>query len=104
MLSLKVRSASRRAWETLHARHCGHHRAACRVGAGARCGSHVGSLEALNGFGSNPGNLKAFIHIPGGLAPNAPLASGWSELADEQGFALLYPEQQRSNNANGCFN
>jgi poly(hydroxyalkanoate) depolymerase family esterase len=31
-------------------------------------------------------------------------ASGWSQLADEQGFALLYAEQQRTNNANGCFN
>jgi poly(hydroxyalkanoate) depolymerase family esterase len=30
--------------------------------------------------------------------------SGWSRLADEQGFALLYPEQQRGNNANLCFN
>ena len=30
--------------------------------------------------------------------------SGWSRLADEQGFVLLYPEQQRGNNANLCFN
>lgn len=77
-------------------------------------------LRPLQGFGSNPGALLAHVHIPSDLAPNAPLvvvlhgctqsaagydrASGWSQLADEQGFALLYPEQQRANNANGCFN
>jgi poly(hydroxyalkanoate) depolymerase family esterase len=77
-------------------------------------------LGPLERFGSNPGALKAFVHMPKTLAPNAPLvvvlhgctqsaagydrASGWSQLADELGFGLLYPEQQRSNNANGCFN
>jgi feruloyl esterase len=30
--------------------------------------------------------------------------AGWSTLADRYGFALLVPEQQRSNNPNGCFN
>lgn len=30
--------------------------------------------------------------------------SGWSRLADRHGFALLFPEQQRSNNPNLCFN
>jgi poly(hydroxyalkanoate) depolymerase family esterase len=30
--------------------------------------------------------------------------SGWSRLADSAGFALLFPEQQRANNANLCFN
>ena len=30
--------------------------------------------------------------------------AGWSTLADRYGFALLMPEQQRSNNPNGCFN
>ena len=32
------------------------------------------------------------------------LGAGWSTLADRFGFALLLPEQQRSNNPNGCFN
>jgi feruloyl esterase len=30
--------------------------------------------------------------------------AGWSTLADRYGFALLVPEQQKSNNPNGCFN
>ncbi len=64
--------------------------------------------------------MLAHVYVPTSLPENAPLvvvlhgctqsaaaydhASGWSELADEQGFVLLYPEQQRANNANGCFN
>lgn len=70
--------------------------------------------------GANPGQLAARIHIPEGLESGAPLVvvlhgctqtaagydhgSGWSTLADDHGFALLYPEQQRGNNANLCFN
>lgn len=77
-------------------------------------------LSDLAGFGANPGNLKARIYVPAGLGKNAPLVvvlhgctqsaalydqgSGWSRLADRQGFALLFPEQQRSNNPNLCFN
>ncbi len=77
-------------------------------------------LKDLTGFGSNPGTLKAKAYIPANLPENAPLVvvlhgctqtaagydlcSGWSALADEYGFVLLYPEQQRSNNANLCFN
>ena len=30
--------------------------------------------------------------------------SGWSQLADQAGFALLFAEQQRANNPNLCFN
>jgi poly(hydroxyalkanoate) depolymerase family esterase len=30
--------------------------------------------------------------------------TGWSALADAYGFAVLFPEQQPSNNANLCFN
>ena len=92
--------------------------AAARIGATGDGGSTP--LCALQDFGSNPGALRAYVHIPVDLAANAPLvvvlhgctqtaagydrASGWSQFADEQGFGLLYPEQQRSNNANGCFN
>ncbi|MBH0236377.1 extracellular catalytic domain type 1 short-chain-length polyhydroxyalkanoate depolymerase [Methylobrevis albus] len=77
-------------------------------------------LKDLGDFGSNPGALKARIHVPAGLPDDAPLVvvlhgctqnadgydagAGWSELADEAGFAVLYPEQDRSNNPNLCFN
>jgi poly(hydroxyalkanoate) depolymerase family esterase len=77
-------------------------------------------LADLAAFGSNPGGLRARFYVPDGLPKNAPMVvvlhgctqtaagydhgSGWSDLADRQGFALLFPEQQRSNNANLCFN
>lgn len=77
-------------------------------------------LSALTGFGSNPGALKAQFYLPEHLPHGAPLVvvlhgctqnaagydhhAGWSRLADEAGFAVLYPEQQRSNNPNLCFN
>ena len=77
-------------------------------------------LSDLTGFGSNPGALRARTYIPEGLAKGAPLVvvlhgctqnaarydagSGWSELADRHGFALLYPEQTPANNPNLCFN
>ena len=71
-------------------------------------------------FGSNPGNLRMFGYRPPILADNPALVvvlhgctqtaagydlgAGWSTLADRYGFVLLLPEQQRSNNPNGCFN
>ncbi|MGO4837891.1 PHB depolymerase family esterase, partial [Rhizobiaceae sp. 2RAB30] len=77
-------------------------------------------MTELGAFGPNPGMLKAHTHVPGNLAKGAPLVvvlhgctqtaaayddgSGWSRLADDYGFALLYPEQQRANNPNLCFN
>ena len=77
-------------------------------------------LSDVAAFGTNPGNLRARIHVPERLAAGAPLVvvlhgctqsaagydegSGWSHLADRHGFALLFPEQQRANNSNLCFN
>lgn len=77
-------------------------------------------LRESYGFGSNPGNLRMFGYRPSALADNPALVvvlhgctqtaagydvgAGWSTLADRYGFALLLPEQQRSNNPNGCFN
>lgn len=77
-------------------------------------------LAGLTGFGTNPGDLRAKIHVPENLAANAPLVvvlhgctqtaedynrgSGWSTLADREGFALLFAEQARGNNSNLCFN
>src|SRR6266852_6978099 len=77
-------------------------------------------LQEVDGFGSNPGNLRMFGYLPSRLEANPALVvvlhgctqsaagydhgAGWSTLADRYGFALLLPEQQRSNNPNGCFN
>ena len=77
-------------------------------------------LSEIARYGSNPGGLKAWLFLPTIMPPNAPLVvalhgctqnaegyaagSGWSQLAERQGFAVLYPEQQRSNNANLCYN
>lgn len=77
-------------------------------------------LTPLTDFGSDPGALGAYCYIPADLAPGAPLVvvlhgctqnaagydlgSGWTTLADRDGFAVLYPEQRRSNNMNLCFN
>jgi poly(hydroxyalkanoate) depolymerase family esterase len=77
-------------------------------------------LSPLEGVRDNPGNLRALCYVPEGLEAPAPLVvvlhgctqdaavydhgSGWSTLADRHGFALLFPEQQRANNAMLCFN
>ena len=77
-------------------------------------------LADLDGFGRNPGNLRARVHVPATLAPRPALVvvlhgctqnaagydlgSGWSRLADEQGFVVLFPEQKSANNPNRCFN
>lgn len=84
---------------------------------------HEGQASRLRDFewqGANPGNLKAKAYLPIGLEGNRPLVvvlhgctqtaagydrgSGWSTLADQAQFALLFPEQQRINNPNLCFN
>jgi poly(hydroxyalkanoate) depolymerase family esterase len=83
-------------------------------------GSPPGHLQEIRNFGSNPGALRMFIHLPPQISDDCALVvvlhgcaqsaagydfgAGWSTLADRFGFALLLPEQQRSNNPNGCFN
>lgn len=77
-------------------------------------------LVPFTDFGRNPGDLDALIHVPGDLPPDSPLVvvlhgctqtaegydhgSGWSDLADACGFAVLYAQQKRANNPNLCFN
>lgn len=69
--------------------------------------------------GRNPGQLKAWTYVPD-IVRRPPLVvvlhgckqtaarydrgAGWSQLADQAGFALLFPEQQRQNNPSRCFN
>jgi poly(hydroxyalkanoate) depolymerase family esterase len=48
--------------------------------------------------------LVVVLHGCGQTAAGYDLGAGWSTLAARYGFALLMPEQQASNNANGCFN
>ena len=77
-------------------------------------------LVEVTDFGSNPGDLRMLAFAPDNLqrepalvvvlhgcgqtAAGYDLGAGWSSLAESYGFALLMPEQQRSNNAQGCFN
>lgn len=77
-------------------------------------------LHETQAFGSNPGQLRMFSYTPTqsaqplalvvvlhGCGQNAvgyDQGAGWSTLADRYGFAVLMPEQQRTNNPNGCFN
>src|ERR1700730_2181717 len=77
-------------------------------------------LQEIRDFGSNPGALRMFTYHPPHVSAKSALVvvlhgctqtsasydlgAGWSTLADRYGFALLLPEQQRSNNPNGCFN
>jgi poly(hydroxyalkanoate) depolymerase family esterase len=75
-------------------------------------------LTEVSGFGTNPGQLKMFEHVPPNLPANAPLVlvlhgctqratdiaqTGWNELADANGFTVVYPEQQTSNSPVRCF-
>ncbi|MDH3637623.1 MAG: PHB depolymerase family esterase [Gammaproteobacteria bacterium] len=84
----------------------------------------AGAPVEVSGFGSNPGNLRMWWYRPDGLSAGAPLVvaihgcrqsasafddeTGWVQLADRFGFALLLPEQKKNmwlgNNPLGCFN
>ncbi|WP_421592056.1 alpha/beta hydrolase family esterase [Shinella sp. M27] len=76
-------------------------------------------LVEVADFGSNPGQLRMFLHIPEGLSAGRPLvlvlhgcqqdaesydrAAGWSSLAEERGFAVVYAQQREANNPRLCF-
>ena len=77
------------------------------------------SITEVTSFGSNPGALKMFVHVPPSLPAGAPMVlvlhgctqtaadiatTGWSELADQAGFLVVYPEQELPNNPARCFN
>lgn len=90
--------------------------------ASARKGgpSPANRLSETAEFGSNPGSLRMLSYAPKDLAAGSALVvvlhgctqnakgydahAGWTSLADELGFAVLYPEQTSANNPNGCFN
>lgn len=78
------------------------------------------ALVEVHAFGSNPGRLRMFEFAPtlrrdpptlvvvlhGCLQTAAQFdkGSGWSRMARDKGFVLLYPEQTKQNNHNLCFN
>ncbi|WP_324784161.1 PHB depolymerase family esterase [Streptomyces sp. H51] len=77
------------------------------------------SLEEVTGFGSDPGALRMFRHVPAGLPAGRPVVvalhgctqdaagygtgSGWLQLADRWGFSVVLPQQRSTNNASNCF-
>ncbi|MDB5512466.1 MAG: esterase [Enterovirga sp.] len=77
-------------------------------------------LRAVADFGANPGALEMFTYVPDRPAPSPALVvvlhgcgqtaaayndgAGWSALAERHGFVLLFPQQSRANNPQGCFN
>jgi poly(hydroxyalkanoate) depolymerase family esterase len=77
------------------------------------------ALREIATFGSNPGNLRMFVHVPPALGAKPGLVvalhgctqtarayahgTGWCELADRHGFVVLFPEQQPANNPKNCF-
>ncbi|MCK1357374.1 PHB depolymerase family esterase [Bradyrhizobium sp. 199] len=91
-----------------------------RFAAFGRSADAASPLQEVTSFGDNPGALRMFAFVPaqlqkpralvvvlhgcGQTAAGYDLGAGWSTLAGHYGFALLMPEQQRTNNANTCFN
>ncbi|MDB5697955.1 MAG: LpqC, poly [Alphaproteobacteria bacterium] len=87
------------------------------IGGAAASGNRLSELDPIK---PNPGNLRGLYYVPEGLEAGAPLVvvlhgctqtaadydhgAGWSRLADRHRFAVLFPEQQRENNAHFCFN
>jgi len=83
-------------------------------------GNTRSTLKSLQRFGRNPGRLTAKFQMPTDAAVAPALVvvlhgctqsadgydqgSGWSRLAEDYGFAVLFPEQSPDNNANLCFN
>lgn len=81
---------------------------------------HRQALDAVTGFGTNPGRLLMYRFVPAGLPRGRPLVvllhgcgdtatgfssrSGFETQATQRQFAMLVPEQQTSNNVQTCFN
>lgn len=77
-------------------------------------------LIEVQEFGDNPGELQMFTYVPEKVAESPALVvvlhgcthtaeemdrlTGWSRLAGQHGFILLYPQQKAANNVQKCFN
>jgi poly(hydroxyalkanoate) depolymerase family esterase len=79
----------------------------------------AGTLEQVTSFGTNPGALSMWRYRPTTPQANAPLVLflhgcsqthsdaalvGWTQLADQYGFYVVFPEQSTDNNPIRCFN
>lgn len=78
------------------------------------------SLQPIEDFGSNPGQLNMYVYVPDGNEPNSTMVlalhgclqkasdfddeTGLTALADALKFVLLFPEQRQANNDKQCFN
>jgi len=86
----------------------------------ARMSFPPGCTSPVPEFGSNPGRLDLFVHVPRRTpAPGAPLIvvlhgcgqeapgfaadAGWVAVSEALGVPLLLPAQTRANNRHGCF-
>lgn len=119
-------AAGRRHWQALMTQAGGGQEAGKARRTSAKAADHApgrakpSRLREIRAFGPNPGRLRLFAHAPASLPKNAPLVvvlhgctqsardydrgSGWSDLAERHGFAVLLPEQRKENNAQACFN
>ncbi|MGI9319472.1 MAG: extracellular catalytic domain type 1 short-chain-length polyhydroxyalkanoate depolymerase, partial [bacterium] len=78
------------------------------------------SLDSVEDFGPNPGQLDMFVYVPDDYEQDAAMVvalhgcrqqatdfddeTGLKAYADSLKFVLLFPEQRLSNNDNQCFN
>lgn len=91
-----------------------------RAAAGRRMAVMPSRLRPVAPPAQNPGGLEFHAYVPPSLKPGSALVvvlhgcrqharlydhgTGWTQLADAQGFAVLAPEQSQRNNPLGCFN
>lgn len=76
-------------------------------------------LDEITGFGSNPGGLRMFEHVPAdlpespallvvlhGCSQNGPTiaSSGFNDIVDARKVVAVYPQQTNGNNPASCFN
>jgi poly(hydroxyalkanoate) depolymerase family esterase len=76
-------------------------------------------LTRIANFGNNPGRLSMYTYVPDSVkgkplvvvlhgcsetATTCARLTDWNKWANMYGFAVLYPEQQITNNPSNCFN
>ena len=89
--------------------------------AAPRSQAESGALTEVTNFGENPGDVQMFEYLPRNLpaqgawlvvfmhgcmtqASSYDQASGWREIADQMGWAMVFPQQRITNNENYCWN